>query len=319
MKNIAVLTSGGDAPGMNAAIRSVVRNGMYHELEVYGIEKGYTGLIEDKFRKLEHKEVGGIMQSGGTILQTSRCEEFLTDQGQHKAIENLQKRDIKGLVVIGGNGSLKGALELHKKGINTIGIPGTIDNDLAGTDMAIGVDTALNTIIDAVDKIKDTATSHERAFIIEVMGRESGYLALMASIATGAEQVFIPEREVNIEKTARKIREGHKRGKKHGIIILAEGAGNAYTIGRDLKNILGYEIRITILGHLQRGGSPSAFDRILASKMGAKAVEALANGKSGKMASLRKNSSKLIPIEEAVKTKIEDRENLYELNKILSL
>ncbi len=319
MKKIAVLTSGGDAPGMNAAIRSVVRKGIYEGLEVYGIEKAYTGLIENKFIKLEHKDVGGIMQNGGTILQTSRCEEFLTDAGQNKAIKNLEKRNIDGLVVIGGNGSLKGALDLHNKGVNTVGVPGTIDNDLAGTDMAIGVDTALNTIINAVDKIKDTATSHERAFIIEVMGRESGYLALMASIATGAEEVFIPEKEVNIEKTAKKIREGHKRGKKHGIIILAEGAGNAYNIGRELKNILGYEVRVTILGHIQRGGNPSAFDRILASKMGAKAVQALINNESGNMISLRGSKSTLIPFEKAIQTRTEVRENLFELNKILSL
>lgn len=275
MKRIAILTSGGDAPGMNAAIRAVARKAIYNDIEVYGVEKAYVGLIENKIKQLERKDVGGIMQKGGTVLQTSRCEEFITDEGQNKAIETLKKNKIDGLVVIGGNGSLTGALELHRKGINVMGIPGTIDNDLAGTDMCIGVDTALNTIIEAVDKIKDTATSHERAFIIEVMGRESGYLALMASIATGAEEVYIPEKPVDIKSTAKKLREGHKRGKKHGIIILAEGAGNAYTIGRRLKNILGYEIRITILGHLQRGGSPSVFDRILASKMGAKAVTAL--------------------------------------------
>src|SRR6056297_2481869 len=319
VNKIAVLTSGGDAPGMNAAIRSVVRKGIYEGLEVYGIEKAYTGLIENKFIKLEHKDVGGIMQNGGTILQTSRCEEFLTDAGQNKAIKNLEKRNIDGLVVIGGNGSLKGALDLHNKGVNTVGVPGTIDNDLAGTDMAIGVDTALNTIINAVDKIKDTATSHERAFIIEVMGRESGYLALMASIATGAEEVFIPEKELNIDDTAKKIREGHKRGKKHGIIILAEGAGNAYTIGRKLKNILGYEVRITILGHIQRGGSPSAFDRILASKMGANAVKALLDGESGKMVGTKSGKNVLIDFEEAIKGRHEVRENLYNLSKILSI
>jgi len=319
MKRIGVLTSGGDSPGMNAAIRSVVRNSIYNDLEVYGIEKAYVGLIDNNMYELKLKDVGGILQRGGTILQTSRCEEFLTEEGQNKAVENIKKNKIDGLIVIGGNGSLRGALDLHKKGIKIIGIPGTIDNDLSQTDMSIGVDTALNTIVDAVDKIKDTATSHERAFIIEVMGRDSGYLALMASIATGAEDVFIPEKELNIDDTAKKIREGHKRGKKHGIIILAEGAGNAYTIGRKLKNILGYEVRITILGHIQRGGSPSAFDRILASKMGANAVKALLDKKSGKMVGTKSGKNVLIDFEEAIKGRHEVRENLYNLSKILSI
>ncbi|HMA68534.1 MAG TPA: 6-phosphofructokinase [Candidatus Mcinerneyibacterium sp.] len=319
MKRIGVLTSGGDSPGMNAAIRSVVRNSIYNDLEVYGIEKAYVGLIDNKMNELKLKDVGGILQRGGTILQTSRCEEFLTEEGQNKAVENIKKNKLDGLIVIGGNGSLRGALDLHKKGIKVVGIPGTIDNDLSQTDMSIGVDTALNTIVDAVDKIKDTATSHERAFIIEVMGRDSGYLALMASIATGAEDVFIPEKKLNIDDTAKKIREGHKRGKKHGIIILAEGAGNAYTIGRKLKNILGYEVRITILGHIQRGGSPSAFDRILASKMGANAVKALLDGESGKMVGTKSGKNVLIDFEEAIKGRHEVRENLYNLSKILSI
>jgi 6-phosphofructokinase 1 len=319
MKRIAVLTGGGDAPGMNAAVRSVVRTGIYMGLEVMGIEKAYLGMMEDLIIPLSIKDVGGIMQKGGTMLQTTRCEEFITDEGQEQAVENLKKHGIEGLVVIGGDGSLTGARDLHNRGIKVMGVPGTIDNDLWGTDMCIGVDTALNTIIYCVDNIKDTASSHERAFIIEVMGRESGYLALMAAIATGAEEVYIPEKEMDIEATARKIQDGHKRGKTHGIIILAEGAGNAYTIGRQLKNILGYEVRISILGHIQRGGTPSAFDRQLGSMMGAEAVKALLNGKSGFMVALSGARYSLVPLDEAISNKKTINEKQYEMAQVLSL
>ena len=319
MKRIAVLTGGGDAPGMNAAVRSVVRTGIYMGLEVLGIEKAYLGMMEDLIIPLSLKDVGGIMQKGGTMLQTTRCEEFITDEGQEQAVQNLKKQGIEGLVVIGGDGSLTGARDLHNRGIKVIGVPGTIDNDLWGTDMCIGVDTALNTIIYCVDNIKDTASSHERAFIIEVMGRESGYLALMAAIATGAEEVYIPEKEMDIEATARKIQEGHKRGKTHGIIILAEGAGNAYTIGRQLKNILGYEVRISILGHIQRGGTPSAFDRQLGSMMGAEAVKALLNGKSGFMVALSGAHYSLVSLDEAISKKKTISQKQYEIAQVLSL
>ena len=319
MKRIAVLTGGGDAPGMNAAVRSVVRTGIYMGVEVLGIEKAYLGMMEDLIIPLSLKNVGGIMQKGGTILQTTRCEEFITDEGQEQAVQNLKKHGIEGLVVIGGDGSLTGARDLHNRGIKVIGVPGTIDNDLWGTDMCIGVDTALNTIIYCVDNIKDTASSHERAFIIEVMGRESGYLALMAAIATGAEEVYIPEKEIDIEATAKKIQEGHKRGKNHGIIILAEGAGNAYTIGRQLKNILGYEVRISILGHIQRGGTPSAFDRQLGSMMGAEAVKALMNGESGFMVALSGAHYSLVPLEQAISKKKTLNQKQYEMAQILSL
>ena len=319
MKRIAVLTGGGDAPGMNAAVRSVVRTGIYMGLEVMGIEKAYLGMMEDLIIPLSLKDVGGIMQKGGTMLQTTRCEEFITDEGQEQAVQNLKKHGIEGLVVIGGDGSLTGARDLHNRGIKVIGIPGTIDNDLWGTDMCIGVDTALNTIIYCVDNIKDTASSHERAFIIEVMGRESGYLALMAAIATGAEEVYIPEKEMDIQATANKIQEGHKRGKTHGIIILAEGAGNAYTIGRQLKNILGYEVRISILGHIQRGGTPSAFDRQLGSMMGAEAVKALMDGKSGFMVALSGAHYSLVPLEEAISKKKTINQKQYEMAQVLSL
>ncbi|HOO60267.1 MAG TPA: 6-phosphofructokinase [Candidatus Mcinerneyibacteriales bacterium] len=319
MKRIAVLTGGGDAPGMNAAVRSVVRTGIYMGLEVMGIEKAYLGMMEDLIIPLSLKDVGGIMQKGGTMLQTTRCEEFITDEGQEQAVQNLKKHGIEGLVVIGGDGSLTGARDLHNRGIKVIGIPGTIDNDLWGTDMCIGVDTALNTIIYCVDNIKDTASSHERAFIIEVMGRKSGYLALMAAIATGAEEVYIPEKEMDIQATANKIQEGHKRGKTHGIIILAEGAGNAYTIGRQLKNILGYEVRISILGHIQRGGTPSAFDRQLGSMMGAEAVKALMDGKSGFMVALSGAHYSLVPLEEAISKKKTINQKQYEMAQVLSL
>ncbi|HPQ89170.1 MAG TPA: 6-phosphofructokinase, partial [Candidatus Mcinerneyibacteriales bacterium] len=317
--SIGVLTSGGDSPGMNAAVRSVVRTGIYMGLEVMGIEKAYLGMMEDLIIPLSLKDVGGIMQKGGTMLQTTRCEEFITDEGQEQAVQNLKKHGIEGLVVIGGDGSLTGARDLHNRGIKVIGIPGTIDNDLWGTDMCIGVDTALNTIIYCVDNIKDTASSHERAFIIEVMGRKSGYLALMAAIATGAEEVYIPEKEMDIQATANKIQEGHKRGKTHGIIILAEGAGNAYTIGRQLKNILGYEVRISILGHIQRGGTPSAFDRQLGSMMGAEAVKALMDGKSGFMVALSGAHYSLVPLEEAISKKKTINQKQYEMAQVLSL
>ncbi|HDS03254.1 MAG TPA: 6-phosphofructokinase [Firmicutes bacterium] len=319
MKRIAVMTAGGDAPGMNAAVRSIVRTGIYNGLEVWGIEKAYLGMIEGLMKPLSLKDVGGIMQKGGTVLQTTRCEEFITDEGQMLAVENLEKNEIDGVAVIGGDGSLTGALDLHNRGIKVIGVPATIDNDLWGTDMSIGVDTALNTIIYCVDNIKDTASSHERAFIIEVMGRKSGYLALMAAIATGAEEVYVPEREMNLEATAARIQEGHRRGKTHGIIILAEGAGNAYTIGRQLKNFLGYDVRISILGHIQRGGSPSAFDRQLGSMMGAEAVRALTDGKSGLMVALSGASYSLIPIQEAVENKKNILEKQYEIAQILAL
>ncbi len=319
MKRIAVLTGGGDAPGMNAAVRAVVRTGIYHGLEVWGIEKAYVGMIDGYMRPLGIEDVGGIMQRGGTILQTSRCEEFLTDEGQEQAVRTLKDNKIDGVIIIGGNGSLTGALDLHNRGVKVIGIPGTIDNDLYGTDMCIGVDTALNTIVECVDKIKDTASSHERAFIIEVMGRKSGYLALMAALATGAEEVYIPERPMDIQKTAEKITRGHQRGKTHGIIILAEGAGNAYTIGRQLKNIMGYEVRISILGHIQRGGTPTAYDRQLGSMMGSAAVKAMMDGQSARMIALTKGRYEAIDLEKAVSSKKDINEKLYELALMLSL
>lgn len=253
MKKIAVLTSGGDAPGMNAAIRAVVRKGIYHDLDVFGIYYGYQGLIEGKIEKMELGSVGDIIQKGGTILYTSRSEEFKTEQGQIKAIEQLKKYGIEGLVVIGGDGSFRGASKLTEKGFPCIGVPGTIDNDIPGTDFTIGFDTALNTVIQAVDKIRDTATSHERTYIIEVMGRNAGDLALWAGLAAGAESIIIPEKNEPVESVVDRIKRGHERGKRHSIILVAEGVGSGMEFGEKIKELTSFETRVTVLGHTQRG------------------------------------------------------------------
>lgn len=268
MKRIGILTSGGDAPGMNAAIRAVVRSCIYHDIEVYGIYYGYQGLIDGEIKQLDIGSVGDIIQKGGTMLFSSRSEDFKTEEGQQKAIEQLNHYGIEGLVIIGGDGSFKGAKKLTEKGYPCIGIPGTIDNDIAGTDYTIGFDTALNTVIDAVDKIRDTATSHERIYVIEAMGRDAGDLALWAGLAGGAESILIPEIKTSYDEVIQKIKRGHERGKRHSIIMLAEGAGNAYDIADRIKDQLNFSTRVTILGHTQRGGSPSAYDRVIASRFG---------------------------------------------------
>lgn len=289
VKRIGVLTSGGDAPGMNAAIRAIVRKGIYHGLEVYGIYQGYTGLIEGNIKKLEVGSVGDIIQRGGTMLYSSRCEAFKTEEGRQKAIEQLKKFGIEALVVIGGDGSFRGALKLTERGFPTIGVPGTIDNDIPGTDFTIGFDTALNTVIDAIDKIRDTATSHERTFIIEVMGRDAGDIAIWAGIAGGAESILIPESKNDIDMVIQRIQQGHARGKKHSIIVVAEGVCSASTIAQELKEKAGIDTRVTVLGHIQRGGEPTAADRVLASRLGGKAVDLLLNGEAGKMVGIRQN------------------------------
>jgi 6-phosphofructokinase 1 len=288
MKRVAVMTSGGDAPGMNAAIRAVVRAGHEYGLEVYGIRQAYDGLLNGDMSLMTNREVSGILQRGGTILQTARNEEFKTTSGQRKCLRRLNEHEIEGVIVIGGDGSLRGAMELEKLGVKVIGIPASIDNDIWGTNMSIGVDTALNTILDALDRLRDTATSHNRAFIIEVMGRNSGYLALMSSILGGAEVVITPERPMSMDEVAARMEDAYVRGKSHAITVIAEGAPYKTT---DLASFLnqkhlGFEIRITILGHIQRGGSPSAFDRLLATRLGVKAVELLAKGESGVMVGL---------------------------------
>ncbi len=297
------MTSGGDCSGMNAAIRSVVRNALLAGVEVYGFRQGFSGLLDENYIVMDSRSVSGILQRAGTILQTARCEEFKFERGQNQAMAVLDRLGIEGLVVIGGNGSLTGALALHQKGMHVVGIPATIDNDICGTDMAVGVDTALNTIVHAVDIIRDTASSHDRAFIIEVMGRESGYLALVSAIASGAEAAIIPEVPYDLEKIADNLFRRYKAGKTNSIVIVAEGAASAYTIERKLKNKIGYETRISVLGHIQRGGVTTVFDRLLASKFGQNAVEFLLSGKSGMVTALQGNRYSYTPLDEAVNNK----------------
>jgi len=289
MKKIAVLTSGGDAPGMNAAIRAVVRKGIYHGVEVYGITNGFQGLMAGKIKKMNLGSVGDIIQRGGTILYSARSEEFKTDEGQEIAIENLRALGIEGLIVLGGDGSFKGAQKLTEKGFPCVGVPCTIDNDIPGTDFTIGFDTALNTIVEAVDKIRDTATSHERTYVIEVMGRNAGDLALWSGLANGAESVIIPERDEPFENVIERLKRGHARGKKHSIIILAEGVGSGMELGKRIEQTSKLETRVTVLGHLQRGGQPTGADRVLSSRLGAKAVDLLLGGKAGIMVGIINN------------------------------
>jgi 6-phosphofructokinase 1 len=318
MKKIVVLTSGGDSPGMNAAIRAVVRTGIFHGLEVFGVERGYTGLIEGQIFPMNISSVGGIMQRGGTILKTSRCEKFKTKEGLDIALQKLKEFNIDGLVTIGGDGTLRGIRELSALGVKTMGVPATIDNDLSKTDMAIGVDTALNTVIGAIDKIKDTASSHERAFIIEVMGRNSGYLALMGGIAGGVEVVLIPEISYNLREISLKLKEGYQRGKTHCIIIIAEGVGKTYEVSKFLEDKIGFETRVTILGYLQRGGSPSAFDRLLASRLGAAAVEHLLKGETSKMVGLMGNKIEATDLEVVLSEQKTISQDLYNLALMLA-
>ncbi len=313
MKNIAVMTSGGDSPGMNCAIRSVVRTSLNLGLEVYGIESGYKGLIEDNIRLMKHADVSNIISRGGTILHTARSKEFMTDEGKKKAADNLKKRDIEGLIVIGGDGSLTGAKALEDGfGIKTAGIPGSIDNDLYGTDLSLGVDTALNVITSCVDMLNDTASSHGRTFIIEVMGRHCGYLAVMSAIATGADAVVIPERKPDIHKIVASFKKRVLEGKTRNILIVAEGAGSAYDYEGMMKDA-GLEARISVLGHIQRGGAPSCFDRNLGSRMGKMAVESLIEGHSGFMVALRGNEMIKVPYEEVFSQKKLIKESTLEL------
>ena len=284
IKTIGVLTSGGDAPGMNAAIRAVVREGIAKGLKVKGIKRGYAGLLAEEIVDMEAKDVSDIIQRGGTILQTARCMEFTTPEGQKKGAEICKKHGIDGVVVIGGDGSFKGAQKLAALGVNTIGLPGTIDLDIACTEYTIGFDTAVNTAMEAIDKVRDTSSSHERCSIIEVMGRDAGYLALWCGIANGAERILLPEEhDYNEEKIVADIKENRKRGKKHYIIINAEGIGDSMNMAKRIEEETGMETRATILGHMQRGGSPTAKDRVYASIMGAMAVDLLLEGKTNRV------------------------------------
>jgi 6-phosphofructokinase 1 len=321
MKKIAVMTSGGDCPGMNAAIRAVVRTGLEHGIEVYGIRQGFAGLLSGDISLLTSFEVSGILQRGGTVLQTARTEEFKTPAGQKKGLRRLNEQGIEGMIVIGGDGSLRGALALHRAGFPVIGVPASIDNDIDCTSMSIGVDTALNTILDSLDRIRDTASSHTRAFVIEVMGRNCGYLAIISSILGGAEVVSTPESEVSMEDIAGALANAYVRGKSHAIAVIAEGV--SYNTN-DLVNFLkqktevGFDIRLTILGHIQRGGSPSAFDRLLATRMGVNAVELLLDGQSGLMTALDGREISPIMIEQAIKQTRPISDGYYKMARILS-
>lgn len=322
MKAIGILTSGGDAPGMNAAIRAVVRTAIYYGYKVYGIEKGYKGLLDEEFVEMDLSSVGDIIQRGGTVLKSSRCDEFKTPEGREKAVEILENYGIGSLIVIGGDGSFTGAKMLSKLGVATIGIPGTIDNDLAYTDYTIGFDTAMNTVLDAISKIRDTSSSHDRVNIVEVMGRNCGDLALFSGLAGGAETIIVPEMEIRTDEIVNKLKTTQKRGKKHSIIVLAEGAdidGGALALKKILTEEDHADVRVTVLGHVQRGGSPSSFDRILASRLGNKAVELLIAGKSARVVGMKDNKIIDMDIEEALSMKKEFDVDIYEMAKVLSI
>lgn len=323
MKKIAVLTSGGDSPGMNAAIRAVVRSSVYNGVEVCGVFRGYSGLIEGDFKDLRVRSVANILGRGGTILKSDRCEEFHTIEGRKKAFDNLISEGVDGLVVIGGNGTFAGALKFHEEyGFPIVGLPGTIDNDLAGTDHTIGFDTATNTAVEAVDKIRDTADSHNRLFFIEVMGRDSGFIALSTGIATGAIAVMTPETGTTVNDLINVLEKAHKRKKSSSIVIVAEGENNggAYEISKIVKEITDkYDVRITVLGHLQRGGSPSCADRVLASRLGVEAVESLLRGDVNCMIGVVNDKLVHTAFETAINNKKNTLKDEVRLAQILSI
>lgn len=320
MKKIALLTSGGDSPGMNAAIRAVVKSSLHYGLEPYGIKEGFDGLINDRMEKMTYEDVDNIIHLGGTVLHSARSAEFRTKEGRQKAIDNLKKKGIEGLVVIGGDGSFKGAHVLSQEmKLNIIGLPGTIDNDLYGTEASIGYDTALNTVVRSIDQIRDTASSHKRVFFVEVMGRDSGFIALNSAIASGAESVLIPEKLTNINELIEQIKTQNK-GRRSSIIVVAEGddAGGAVDIMRKVSSELeGYELRTTILGHIQRGGSPSYFDRALATRSGIMAIELLRENKSNLMVGLHADDLITVPIKDAIEKKATPNIDKREVLRIL--
>lgn len=322
MKTIGILTSGGDAPGMNAAIRAVVRSAIYYGCKVYGINRGYKGLLEEDLMEMNLSSVGDIIHRGGTMLKSSRCEEFKTEEGRKLGVKVLKKYGIDCLVVIGGDGSFNGAKKLSEMGFPAIGIPGTIDNDLEYTDYTIGFDTAMNTVIDAIGKIRDTSSSHERVNIVEVMGRNCGDLALYAGIAGGAETIIVPEVEIKLDDIALRLKTTQKRGKRHSIIVMAEGVekvGSASDLKKVLTEQAGADVRVTVLGHVQRGGSPTAFDRILASRFGYRAVELLLEGKSSRVVGIKDNKIIDMDIQEALAMPKTFNRELYEMAKVLSI
>lgn len=318
MKTIAVLTSGGDAPGMNAAIRAVVRTGLDKGFKVMGVQRGYSGLINGEIFPMDRHSVADIIQRGGTVLRTARCAEFKTEEGRKRGANILKTFGIDGLVVIGGDGSFRGAQLLSKLGIATIGLPGTIDNDLPYTDYTIGFDTAINTVLDAINKLRDTSTSHERVSIVEVMGRNCGDIALYAGLAGGAESIIVPEKGYNQDELCRTILEGKLRGKMHNLIILAEGIGGADDLAKKVEGITGIQTRATILGHIQRGGSPTCMDRVLASRMGYRAVELLQEGKSSKVVGIKDGKIFDMDIDDALAVERRFDEKLYEIANALS-
>ena len=320
IQTIGVLTSGGDAPGMNAAIRAVVRQAISKGKKVKGIRRGYTGLIAEDIVDMEAKDVSDIIQRGGTILQTARCPEFRTEEGQKLGVEMCRKHGIEGIIVIGGDGSFRGAQKLAAQGINTIGIPGTIDLDISCTDYTIGFDTAVNTAMEAIDKIRDTASSHERCSIIEVMGRDAGYIALWCGLANGAEQVLIPEKyDFDEQKIVNNIIANRKRGKRHYIIINAEGIGHSTSLARRIEAATGMETRATILGHMQRGGSPTCKDRVYASTMGAYAVDLLCEGKSNRIVAYKDGKFVDYDVDEALAMEKHISDYQFNVGKNLSI
>lgn len=319
MKRIAILTSGGDAPGMNPAIRAVVRTCIFNDIEVFGIKFGYDGLIKGDVFQMNVSSVADIIQKGGTMLGSARSKEFMTEEGRNKALDVLKKYNIEGLVVLGGDGTFRGANELSKLGVKTIGIPCTIDNDMGYTDYTIGFLTAVNTVSDAITKLRDTSSSHGRANIVEVMGRKCGDIALYSGIAGGGESIIVPEIEFSLDEVCQKIINGRKRGKLHHIIVLAEGVGQPYELKRKIQENTKIDTRVTILGHIQRGGTPSSFDRLIASQMGSKAVKLLMEEKGDLALAYKNNTIVSMPIEEAVLIKRQLNKELYEIAKELSI
>ncbi len=320
MRKIAVLTSGGDAPGMNSAIRAVVRTALSKDMEVFGVRKGYSGLIDGLFEEMNARSVSNILHHGGTILQSSRCPEFRKPEGIQKAVEVARSAGIEGVVVIGGDGSFRGAKDLSEAGLPTVGIPATIDNDIGCTDSTIGFDTALNTVKDAIDKIRDTAQSHERCSIIEVMGRGAGYIAAYVAIACGAEAAIIPEQPYDFHRDIiRPIEENKKRGKENNMIVVAEGVGGSVEMAKCIEMMTGIETRATILGHIQRGGSPTVNDRMLASRMGVHAVKLLSQGIGNRVVAIRDNEIVDFDIQEGLKMEKSFEKDIMNMEKILSM
>ncbi|MBT1070478.1 6-phosphofructokinase [Pelotalea chapellei] len=319
MKRLAVLTSGGDCSGMNACIRAVVRTAVRMKIEVIGFRKGYQGLMKGDAINLDSKAVSGILHRGGTFLQSARAIEFKTPEGQQQALSNLREMGIDGMVVLGGDGSLTGALALHRLGFPVVGIPASIDNDIPFTDMSLGVDTALNNILYAVDCIKDTASSHARAFVIEVMGRNSGYLASISAIATGAEFALVPEQAYDLTEICQQLRGRFAEGRDNAIIIVAEGAGHAQEIANSIKDTIGFEVRVTVLGHYQRGGAPTVFDRLLASRFGKKSVELLISGVSGVMVGLSANNMLATPLDDVIRSEKRPHDEVLRMAEVLGI